>query len=259
LELNSIKAFLRTQDLTNADQRKGLLFLAGLAALGWFIIIWSVMNMASPLVALTMPLDASWSLAEIVAVWLMWAVMMGAMMLPSAIPMMLVHRRVAARKEPTRADSHLWFVLGYLLGWTVFSGAATAAQWGFQEAEVLSHMLKLRNPVLAGSILIAAGIFQFTSIKAACLRKCRTPIGFVMTEWRSGRIGALRMGLSHGKYCIGCCWALMMVLFVGGVMSLTTIAALSSIVLIEKLTRHGELIAKIGGVILMLWGVALMA
>ena len=245
--------------LTIAEQRNGVFFLVGLAALGWFLIFWSVANMSSPFVALMMPMDTTWTLNEIIAVWLMWAVMMGAMMLPSAIPMLMVHRRVAAKKDPTVKDSHHWFLAGYLLCWAVFSAAAAAVQWGFQSADVLSHMLRIRDPVVAGGILIAAGLFQFTSIKAACLHKCRTPIGFLLTDWRSGRSGALLMGLNHGRFCIGCCWALMMVLFVGGVMSLATIAALSSIVLFEKLMPRGEMISKIGGVLLILWGFSMIS
>lgn len=246
------------QTLTTTEQRNGALFLVGLAALGWILIFWSLANMSSPLVALTMPMDPTWALSEIIAVWLMWAVMMGAMMLPSAIPMLMVHRRVAAKKDPKTTDSHRWFLLGYLVGWVLFSAAAAAVQWGLQSAEVLSHMLRLRDPMTAGCILMAAGIFQFTPIKAACLNKCRTPIGFLLTEWRPRRAGAFRMGLKHGKYCIGCCWALMMILFVGGVMSLTTIAALSSLVLIEKLMPRGDIIAKLGGVLLFLWGLSLI-
>ncbi|SDJ58136.1 DUF2182 domain-containing protein [Aliiruegeria lutimaris] len=240
------------------EQRRGVVFLLCLAALGWVLIFWSSANMSSPLVALTMPMDATWALSEIVAVWLMWAVMMGAMMLPSAIPMLMVHRRVASKKDPNTKNSHHWFLAGYLVGWAVFSAAAAAAQWGFQRADILSHMLKLQDPAVAGVILIAAGIFQFTPIKAACLHKCRTPIGFLLTDWRMGRSGAFLMGLNHGKFCIGCCWALMMVLFVGGVMSLTTIAALSSIVLFEKVLPRGETVAKLGGIMLVLWGLYLL-
>lgn len=241
-----------------AEQRSGLFFLLGLAVLGWLLIFWSLANTSSPLVQLTMPMDATWAVSEVAAVWLMWAVMMGAMMLPSAIPMLMVHRRVAAKKNPSIPDSHHWFLLGYLVCWTIFSAAAAAAQWSFQQAGVLSHMLALRNPAVSGSILMAAGAFQFTPLKTVCLNKCRTPIGFLLTNWRSGRAGAFRMGLDHGKYCIGCCWALMMVLFVGGVMSLTTIAALSSIVLLEKLVPRGDLIAKLGGATLFLWGLSMM-
>ena len=225
-----------------------------MAALGWALILWSAANMSSPIVALTMPMDVSWSPGEMVAVWIMWAVMMGAMMLPSAIPMLMVHRRFAARKDPSTANAHRWFLAGYLAGWALFSLAAAAVQWGFQTADVLSHMLKLRSQAVAAVILTAAGIFQFTPLKAACLNKCRTPIGFLLTEWRSGRAGAFHMGFSHGKYCIGCCWALMMILFVGGVMNLATIAALSSIVLLEKLMPRGDILAKLGGAVLLLWG-----
>ena len=244
---------------TTREQRNGLIFLVGLSLLGWVLILWSLANMSSPLVSLTMPLDTTWSLNEIIAVWLMWAVMMGAMMLPSAIPMLLVHRRVADQRDPMTAHADRWFLCGYLFGWSLYSAAAAAAQWGFQRADVLSHMLVLREPTLAGTVLIAAGLFQFTSIKSACLNKCRTPIGFVLTEWRSGRRGAFWMGLSHGKYCIGCCWALMAVLFVGGVMNLLSIAALSTIVLFEKLAPRGELVAKIGGAILILWGLVVIS
>ena len=246
------------QTLTNAEQRNGVLFLVGLAALGWLLILWSLANMSSPVVALTMPMDTSWSVGETFAVWVMWAVMMGAMMLPSAIPMLIVHRRVAAKKDPGTRNSNQMFLLGYLVGWTIFSAAATAVQWAFQSADVLSPMLVLRDPKVAGVVLIGAGMFQFTPLKTACLHKCRAPIGFLLTEWRPGRLGAFRMGLKHGQYCIGCCWALMMVVFVGGVMSLTTIAALSSLVLIEKLMTRGELVAKLGGVLFCLWGVSLL-
>lgn len=254
----TVQASPRMQALNTAEQRRGVLFLLGLSALGWLLIFWSLANMSSPSVALTMPMDATWSLSEMVAVWLMWAVMMGAMMLPSAVPMLMVHRRIAARKDPTTANAHRWFLLGYLVDWALFSAAAAGAQWGFQSADVLSHMLVIRDPIFAGCILIAAGIFQFTSIKAACLSKCRTPIGFVLTEWRPGRVGAFRMGLKHGQYCIGCCWALMIVLFVGGVMSLATIAALSSLVLIEKLVPRGQMVAKVIGGFLILWGISLV-
>ena len=243
---------------SSQDHRNALLFLIALAALGWALILWSVANMSSPLVGLMMPMDAAWALREVIAVWIMWAVMMGAMMLPSAIPMLLVHRRFAAKRDPAVRHADRWFLAGYLLSWTVFSAAAAAAQWMSQQAGILTHMLVLRDTTVAGVILIAAGLFQFTALKAACLNKCRTPIGFILTEWREGREGAFRMGLSHGKYCIGCCWALMAVLFVGGVMNLATIALLSSIVLAEKLLPRGDVIARIGGCALVLWGLVLV-
>jgi hypothetical protein len=179
-------------------------------------------------------------------------------MLPSAIPMMVIHRRVAAKRDSETHYSSRWFLTAYILTWAMFSIAATALQWNFQRADVLSHMLKIQAPLVGGGILIAAGIYQLTPLKAACLHKCRAPIGFLLTNWRSGRKGAFQMGLKHGQYCIGCCWGLMMVLFVGGVMSLATIAVLSGIVAIEKLAPRGEQISKLGGVLLIVWGLLLI-
>jgi predicted metal-binding membrane protein len=146
----------------------------------------------------------------------------------------------------------------YLLAWILFSLAATAVQWAFQRADVLSHMLKLQGPLINGGILVAAGLFQLTPLKAACLHKCRTPIGFLLTDWRTGRKGSFQMGLKHGQYCVGCCWALMMVLFVGGVMNLAFIAVLSGIVAMEKLAPRGERISKLGGALLIAWGLWLI-
>jgi predicted metal-binding membrane protein len=235
--------------------RHGVVTLVALSVLGWALIFWSVANMSSPVVALMMPTDGQWAFSEAIAVWLMWAVMMGAMMLPSAIPMLVIHRRVSAKRDPETRHADRWFLTAYLLSWALFSVAASLLQWGFQRADVLAPMLKIQGSLVGGGILISAGLFQLTPLKAACLQKCRTPIGFLMTDWRPGRAGAFQMGLKHGQYCIGCCWALMMVLFVGGVMSLTVIAVLAGIVALEKLSPRGEILAKIGGVLLIVWGI----
>lgn len=249
---------IRSNPANNADVRNGLVALVVLSMTGWGLVLWSAANMSSPLVNLMMPMTSDWAVKEVVAVWLMWAVMMGAMMLPSAIPMLMIHRRVAAKRDPETPHANRWFLLAYLLTWALFSLAATALQWNFQRADVLSHMLKVQGELVGGGILVAAGIFQLTPLKAGCLRKCRTPIGFLLTDWRAGRSGAFQMGLKHGYYCIGCCWALMMVLFVGGVMSLTTIATLSGIVALEKLAPRGEQIARFGGGLLVAWGLWLI-
>ena len=253
-----MKIVLKNNSSIDFVTRNGIVSLVSLSVIGWGLIIWSASNMSSPIVALMMPMDANWTLTEIIAVWLMWAVMMGAMMLPSAAPMILIHQRVAAKREPKTHSANRWFLTAYLLTWTLFSMAAAALQWGFQHADIMSHMLKIRGSLIGGALLVAAGIFQLTSLKAACLHKCRTPMGFLLTEWRSGRLGAFQMGLKHGQYCIGCCWALMMVLFVGGVMSLTSIAVLSGIVAIEKLAPRGEQISKLGGLLLLAWGLWLI-
>jgi len=241
-------------ELGNRERRNAIAALLVLSLIGWALILWSVANMASPLVALMMPMDTSWTFSEFIAVWLMWSVMMGAMMLPSAVPMFVTYQRVATKLSPQIQSSHRWFLAAYLLTWAFFSVVASFMQWSFQRVDTLSHMLKLHGFLVGGCILIAAGAFQLTPLKAACLHKCRTPMGFLLTDWRPGRSGAFQMGLKHGQYCIGCCWALMMVLFVGGVMSLTTIAVLSAFVAIEKIAPFGTLFSKFGGVLLIFWG-----
>lgn len=225
-----------------------------LSLIGWTALVWAVGNMSAPLVALTMPMDTAWSIAEGIAVWIMWSVMMMAMMLPSAIPMLSAHRRLAAQRDPQAPDGILWFLAGYLLVWTLFSLAATGLQWGFHRADVLSHMLRLESALVGGGILIAAGVFQLTPRKAACLQKCRMPAEFLLSDWRPGRIGAARMGLNHGKHCVVCCSGLMMLLFVGGVMSLANIVVLTAIVAIEKLAPKGREIAQLVGIVLVALG-----
>ncbi len=242
----------------SVEMRKGVALLVALSLMGWGLILWSVVNMSAPVVTLMMPMSSHWSVRETFAVWLMWAVMMGAMMLPSAIPMISVHRRVAAKRDPETRNASRWFLAAYLLAWALFSVAAAGLQWGFQRADVLSHMLKLEGSLVGGLILVVAGGFQLTAQKASCLHTCRTPIGFLLTHWRPGRIGAFQMGLKHGQSCIVCCWALMMVLFVGGVMNLTTIALLSGIVAMEKLAPRGRQIAAFVGVLLIVWGLWLI-
>lgn len=239
--------------------RNGVLLLAGLSLMGWAFVVWSATHMSAPLVQLMMPMRAMWSAEEIAVVWLMWAVMMGAMMLPSAAPMILVHRRVAVvRAQGGAAAANGWFTSAYLAVWVAFSAAATALQWGLQSMGVLSHMLVLREPWVSGVILIVAGVVQWTPWKQACLMRCRTPIGFVITEWREGRGGALVMGARHGAFCVGCCWSLMVLLFVFGAMSLTAIVVLSTVVAVEKLAPHGQRLGQAGGGLLVAWGLWLL-
>ncbi len=249
---------IRPKPMFHAEIRSGTKTLAVLSMVSWGLVLWSAANMSSPLVNLMMPMTSQWAVKEVIAVWLMWSVMMGAMMLPSAVPMIVIHRRVAARRDPETSDASRWFLAAYLLTWTLFSMVATVLQWNLQRTDVLSHMLRVQGPLVGGGILVAAGLFQLTPLKAVCLHKCRTPIGFLLTNWRAGRAGAFQMGLKHGQYCLGCCWALMLVLFVGGIMSLTTIAVLSGIVALEKLSPQGEQIEKLGGGLLITWGLWLI-
>jgi predicted metal-binding membrane protein len=229
----------------------GLGALAGLCLLGWLAIVWTAQNMAHPSVQLMMPPSAGWSSAQAFMVFAMWAVMMGAMMLPSAAPMIVAHQRMSGQ-----IGRHAAFVAAYLVAWAGFSLMATTAQWGFQSAGQLSRMVVLQNDIWAGLLLVAIGVFQFTPLKTLCLSTCRTPIGFLMHDWRDGVGGAFVMGLRHGVYCIGCCWALMAALFVFGVMNIYAIAVLSTIVLVEKITPPRLFVAQLIGlacIVLGLW------
>lgn len=202
-----------------------------------------------------------WTLADGIAMLAMWWVMMAAMMLPSATPMILtvatVNRRRRARGEPSVATA--LFAAGYLIAWGGFSAAATAAQWGLEEAALLSSMMAASSPMLGGALLVAAGLYQLTPLKHACLRHCRSPFDFVLNRWRDGAGGALAMGVEHGLYCLGCCWAMMALLFVFGVMNLIWIAALSVLVLAEKAVPGGPWIARAGGIAMAVAGAGLLA
>jgi predicted metal-binding membrane protein len=218
------------------------------ALLGWVFLAWAALDMTNPLARLMMPMRADWGVTEAAAVFVMWAVMMAAMMLPSALPMALVFAALA-RRGGDGARVRLWaFVGAYVLVWSAFSTAGTAAQWGLQAAGLISPMrVASADPYLTGALLLAAGAFQFTPLKHACLTRCRSPLGFLMTEWRPGLKGALAMGLRHGAYCTGCCWALMALLFVFGVMNLLWVALLAALVAVEKLAPRGEVVARLLG------------
>ncbi len=194
--------------------------------------------------------------ADLWLTFMMWAVMMVAMMLPSASPMIAMYARIAR----SRGDSlryAVWFFAGaYVVVWTLFSVAATAGQFVLQRAALLRA--DLTTPPLIGAIILAAaGVFQLTPLKDACLGHCRSPLGFFMTEWRSGSGGAFAMGFRHGAFCVGCCWALMALLFVMGAMNLAWVAALSAFVRIEKATPWGRAIARTSGVAMVIAGIAL--
>ena len=202
---------------------------------------------------------AVWTLAYAALIFAMWWVMMVAMMLPSAAPMLLLFARVNRKDKEAGAPlvPIALFAAGYLLVWGGFCAVATALQWGLESARLLSPMLVTTNKWLGAGILIAAGLSQFTPLKAICLRHCRTPLGFLLGSWRSGRLGALRMGLEHGAFCLGCCWFLMALLFFGGVMNLYWIAGLAVFVLLEKTIPLGHWLGRVAGVVLVAWGGAL--
>ena len=209
----------------------------GSGACRWLLLLWGALNMDSPAARLMMPLSA-WSLANWLAVFIMWTVMMAAMMLPSSGPMILCFAALNRRRgEDART---LVFAAAYLSLWTAFSGAATAAQWALQSIGWVSPMIVSLSSLLSGALLLIAGFFQFSRLKHACLRACRSPPGFLMSDWRGGLLGAWHMGIRHGLYCLGCCWALMALLFVGGVMNLLWIAALTGLVAMENSRRRAR-------------------
>ena len=198
----------------------------------------------------------SWSSVDVAALAVMWAVMMVAMMTPSAAPMILmfatIHRRRRAEGRP--AVPTAIFVLGYLAVWSAFSVVAALAQAGLHAAALLSPAMAASSPLLAGGLLVAAGVFQLTPLKRACLSACRSPLAFLMTGWREGRAGAFGMGFRHGLYCLGCCWALMALLFVAGVMNLLWVATIAVAVLVEKVLPRGDLVGRLVGVALVVAG-----
>jgi predicted metal-binding membrane protein len=203
---------------------------------------------------------ATWGAGYAVLMFFMWWIMMIAMMLPSAAPMILLYAMVSRKRA--KQSPHLRtfvFALAYLVVWAGFSLVAVAAQWGLERTGLVSSMMASTSAVLGGTILVAAGLWQLTPIKQACLRHCRSPIFFIAHHWKPGTAGAFRMGLEHGVYCAGCCWFLMALLFVGGVMNLLWIGGLALFVLLEKTVPAGHWLARASGVLLILAGSALAA
>lgn len=195
-----------------------------------------------------MSMDMPWTITDAVFTFVMWTVMMVAMMTPAAAPVVLIFAGMQRKQTGRRLPAALLvFGAGYLLVWSAFSAVAAAAQWALHEAAMLSPAMKTASPWLGGGILIAAGIYQLTPSKRACLTHCQSPLGFLMSHWRNGTNGALRMGMAHGAYCLGCCWALMCVLFVVGVMNLVWVALLSAFVLLEKIGPAGQTVSRVVG------------
>lgn len=189
--------------------------------------------------------------------FIMWFVMMVAMMLPSASPMILLFAALT-RKNNERSNSVIStgiFVAGYIAAWGGFSLIATFSQWWLEERGLLTPMMASASPLFGSALLIAAGIYQLTPLKYACLRHCRSPIDYLGNRWRNGAAGALIMGLEHGLFCLGCCWVLMALLFYGGVMSLEWIIGLALYVLLEKVLPAGHRIGRLSGVMLVIWGI----
>ncbi len=228
-----------------------------IAAIAWAYLVY-LAEMGDMGMGMAMADMRSWSAADFGLMFVMWAVMMAAMMAPSAAPMLVVFAAVNRKRREREAPyvPTAVFLAGYVIVWTAFALVATLGNWGLHQASLLSSMMgAATSGYLGGALLLVAGAFQWSPLKYACLKQCRTPMGFLMTSWREGPRGAMRMGLEHGLFCLGCCWALMLLLFVLGVMNLVWIAALAAFVLAEKVAPMGERVSRVTGVLLVGWGV----
>lgn len=239
-------------------------FAAALLAASWAYLLymsWGMGHMDAVADSLLMPAMTGWRGTDLLLVFVMWAIMMFAMMLPSAMPLLLLVAKINyGRFAQDRALLGTGiFALGYLVVWTGFSALATLAQWVLLEARLISPMMESANPWLSAMLLVAAGAYELTPLKNACLSRCQSPLGFLMTGWREGISGAFVMGIRHGAYCAGCCWLLMALLFVFGVMNLAWIAALAIFVLLQKLLRQPTWFARATGATLIAWGTLIAA
>jgi predicted metal-binding membrane protein len=257
-----------TDSTLEAVLRRDRLVVAGalglIAALAWGYVLWLAADMdmggmdmdgfrmIPAGIGIMAPANAPWTAIEFAFVFAMWIVMMVGMMAPSAAPMILMYARVGrqGRTEGKPLAATGWFAAGYFSVWVGFSLAATIAQWGIERAALLDSRMASASNVLGGIVLIAAGVYQWTPLKDVCLAQCQTPLQFLMRYggFRSDPAGCLLLGIRHGIYCVGCCWVLMALLFVGGVMNVLWIALLALLVLLEKVTPIGRWIARGVGV-----------
>ena len=258
----------RLERVLKRDRFVLLAALAALAAIAWAYLAWMGAMPPEPMAghdgrSEMAPGFARWSAGDFLAMLLMWAVMMVGMMTPSAAPMILIYARVGRKAESggTPFAPAGWFASGYLLAWTGFAIGATLLQWLLEQAMLVSPATASAGPLPGGLLLIAAGLYQWTPLKYACLAQCQSPLQFIQRHggFRGDRAGALALGLRHGFYCIGCCWALMLLLFVGGVMNLLWIAAIAILVLAEKLIPAGRLVSRAAGAAMIFGGAALAA
>jgi predicted metal-binding membrane protein len=245
------------------DQAVTLAGLIGVTVLAWAYLFHDASQMAS------MNMDGigpggmkalqggnPFDLAELTLLFLMWSIMMVGMMVPSAAPAILMYATIAKKhQERGSAIPPAWlFALGYLGVWIAFSALATGLQVGMREAALLTPMMVSKSSWLTGPLLILAGIWQWLPIKDACLQKCRAPLQFFMFHWQPGNSGAFRMGMEHGGFCLGCCWAIMLLLFVAGVMNLIWVAVIAAFVFMEKLAPGGAWVGRISGLVMLALG-----
>jgi predicted metal-binding membrane protein len=241
-----------------------VLALSGVTVLAWVWLVMQaqyMMDMAGDMTDMVMPLTDAWSVSYVSLTFAMWWIMMLGMMLPSAAPMIMTFGTLN-RSKRNRGQAFVpttIFLLGYLIAWGGFSAVATLTQWALDHFVLLTPMLAVGSSLFGAALLIVAGIYQFTPLKQACLRGCRSPFSFLLNHWHDGWLGALRMGLAHGAYCIGCCAVLMALLFLAGAMNLLWVAVLASFVFAEKLLPGGVWIGRAGGIAMLAFGMVLAA
>jgi predicted metal-binding membrane protein len=232
--------------------------LLGIPLICWIWVVAMARDMYGPMTGSSAwMMTSTWDTGHLVLLWAMWAAMMAGMMLPSATPILLLYAGAARNRSEEGHPARLIYSLaaGYVLIWALFSVAATILQRLLARWLLLTPMMEPATPIAAAALLFVAGLYQWTPQKRACLYSCRSPIAFIASRWRHGTAGAFRMGIEHGLYCLGCCWALMLLLFAGGVMNLTVILALTAWVAVEKIAPFGEQSARASGALLLGVGV----
>jgi predicted metal-binding membrane protein len=245
--------------LLRRDRAAMLLGLAVVVALAWTYLLlgagtdMETMDMGG---GQTMMMPPTWTPGYVGLVFLMWAIMMVAMMLPSAAATILLVAALSRQRSGSAPASAVFFGLGYLMVW--FGLPARPPEWD-SRGQSASETMALGNMLLAGSVLVAAGLYQWTPLKDTCLRHCRSPVSLLVKNWRGGVLGAVWTGVRHGVFCLGCCWMLMALLFVGGIMNLVWIGAIALVVLIEKTLPWGGRMSRITGIVLAGCGVATLA
>ena len=249
--------------LEGALRRDRIVVAAGLAlvtAIAWGYIV-HMARMMSPHAAMAMPMSGGPDVPALAWLAPMWIVMMIAMMLPSAAPTILLFASIARRRraQGTPTASAAVFTLGYVLVWSAYATVAAAVQWKLHELALLSPSMVSASRWLGGGLLVAAGVYQWLPVKDACLTNCRSPLGFLSSEWREGARGALIMGIRHGRVCVGCCALIMALLFVAGVMNLLWVAAIAIFVLVEKVGPGGRTLGRAVGGVMVLWGIWVIA
>ncbi len=239
-----------------------ILLLIATTLLAWGILIYQHWQMTTlPMTQMWMPPESAreWKISDFTVVYMMWAVMMTAMMLPSALPVIQAFSKSCRQRYGSDYPFSSLFSLAYLLIWFAFSIVMTLLQWQMHSIQWLSGMMENTNTVLAATILMTAGLYQFTFLKNACLNHCQSPFSFLLNFWKNGKLGAFRMGIIHGSTCLGCCWAQMLIMFVVGIMNISGMILITLFILIEKgLPDKKHSISRATGGLFCIWGILLL-